>query len=119
MTPPTVAVAASRGAKDAARCSACGAGPRTMRDRADLATEWLVPEPGGTVPILLRFCFGCAPGAPIDDVACVRCGDGPLLAGELTAMTLEASLAVDVWLSARGWRLTGPVCPGCVGELSR
>lgn len=79
---------------------------------------WLLPGPDG--PVEARFCRGCAPSGRVTDVACVRCADGPLLAGSLAAGD-EAATAVVVhgWMSAAGWRLSGPVCPGCVGELSR
>ena len=102
----------------AMRCSVCAAGPHTAAERADLATEWLVAGPELELAAR-RFCRGCAPAGLVDDIACVRCGDGPLLVGELCSMTLEATVAVDSWLAGRGWRLAGPVCPGCLGELTR
>lgn len=52
-------------------------------------------------------------------MVCVRCGDGPLLAGELAGDGEQMPVAVQGWLSAAGWELSGPVCPGCVGELAR
>ena len=41
-------------------------------------------------------------------------GDGPLLSGELAG-----AAAVQGWLTVAWWRLVGPVCPDCVGELTR
>jgi hypothetical protein len=80
--------------------------------------EWLLPGPNG--PVAARFCRACAPaGGPVDEVLCARCGDGPLLAGELTEMDLQATAAVDGWLVEHGWRLSGPVCPDCVAEVFR
>ena len=101
------------------RCSACGREAATAAEVADLATEWLTPDPGGRGPASRRFCRGCAPSGPVDEVVCARCGDGPLLAGDLTAMDLQVTAAVDAWLADAGWRLAGPVCPTCVGEVAR
>lgn len=104
--------------EDGARCWSCGRGASTAAQRADLATTWLVPGPQGS-PVGRSFCRGCAPGGAVDEVTCARCGDGPLLAGELTAMNLVVSAAVDAWLAAAGWRLAGPVCPACAVEVVR
>ena len=58
--------------------------------------------------------------AGVADVVCVRCGDGPLLVGDLADADEQTPLApVQGWLSAAGWELSGPVCPDCVGELAR
>lgn len=65
------------------------------------------------------FCRGCAPPGPVEEIVCARCGDGPLVAGELIVMDLQVSAALDAWLVGEGWRLGGPVCPGCVREVSR
>jgi hypothetical protein len=79
---------------------------------------WLVPGPGG--PVERRFCRACVPPGPVGEVACVRCGDGPLLAGDLAAAgDARATAAVQGWLVGAGWRLSGPVCPACVHERSR
>ncbi len=104
--------------EDEARCWSCGRAASTAAQRADLATTWLVPGAQGP-PVDRSFCRGCAPGGAVDEIICVRCGDGPLLAGELTAMDLEVTAAVDAWLAAAGWRLAGPVCPGCATEVTR
>ncbi len=100
-----------------AACSACGQTASTVAEIADLATVWLVPDASRTT-VVRRFCRGCAPCGPVEEVVCARCGDGPLLAGALTAMDLEVSAMVDVWLVEAGWRLAGPVCPGCVAEAA-
>lgn len=78
---------------------------------------WLLPGPAGLLE--RHFCRGCAPTGPVDDVACVRCGDGPLLGGALAAGDKAATVVVHGWLSAAGWRTSGPVCPDCVGEPAR
>ena len=61
---------------------------------------------------------GDASDGPVERL-CVRCGDGPLLAGGLAAADEAAAAVVQAWMSAAGWSLSGPVCPGCVRELSR
>lgn len=99
-------------------CSGCGRPGSSAAAIADLAVQWLAPGPDRT-PAARRFCYGCAPRGPVEEVVCVRCGDGPLLSGELTAMDLQVTAAVDGWLAEAGWRLVGPVCPDCVGELGR
>jgi hypothetical protein len=78
---------------------------------------WLLPGPDG--PVEARFCRDCAPTGPIGDLACLRCGDGPLLAGSLAAGDQAATAVAQDWMSAAGWRISGPVCPDCVGELAR
>lgn len=113
-------IGAARSSERALRavCSGCERPGSTAAARADLATVWLVPE-AGPAPVARRFCRGCAPGGPVEEIACARCGDGPLLAGELTDLDLEVTAAVDAWLADAGWRLAGPVCPGCVAEVAR
>lgn len=113
-------IGAARSTETAPRvvCSGCGRPAATAAARADLATVWLVPA-AGPEPVARRFCRGCAPAGPVEEIACARCGDGPLLAGELTDLDLGVTAAVDGWLAEAGWRLAGPVCPGCVGEMSR
>jgi len=69
----------------------CGVGPSTLDQCHDLATQWLVPGAEGA-PVVQRFCQACAPRGSVDEIACVRCGDGPLVAGELTVMDLQALL---------------------------
>ncbi|MDN5918034.1 MAG: hypothetical protein L0I76_23555 [Pseudonocardia sp.] len=82
---------------------------------------WLLTGPTGTGPVVEgHFCRAFAPaGGRVVDVACARCGDGPLLAGDLAAGDEAATAVVHSWLAGTGWRLAGPVCLECVGELSR
>jgi hypothetical protein len=103
--------------REGPRCSGCGREARNPVARAEVATTWLLPGAGG--PVERRFCRDCAPSGLIDEVVCMRCGDGPLLAGALAAGDEPASVAVTRWLSGAGWRLAGPMCPACVRELSR
>lgn len=101
-----------------ARCSGCGLVPTNVTEAADLATPWLLPGPG-TAPVAGRFCRACAPPGRVEEIACARCGDGPLLARELTHLNLEVTAAIDTWLTDAGWRLVGPVCPSCLAEVAR
>lgn len=92
--------------------------------RAEIAMMWLLPgttNPAGSAGPVdeRRFCRDCAPAGPVDELVCVRCGDGPLLAGALAAGDAAATELVQGWMSAAGWRIRGPVCPDCVAELSR
>lgn len=59
--------------------------------------------------------------AGVTDVVCVRCGEGPLLAGDAADAAEQTPPPAPVlgWLSAAGWELSGLVCPDCVGELAR
>lgn len=103
------------------RCSDCGQVAETRTERAEMATTWLLAGPGG--PVERRFCRGCAPAGPVTDLACARCGDGPLLAGDLAAGDANTGAGpgavVQAWMSAAGWALTGPVCPSCVEDNAR
>jgi hypothetical protein len=102
------------------RCSACGQPPSTPAEHLDLATVGLVPGSGaGDAPVARRFCRGCAPAGSVAEIVCVRCGDGPLVAGVLIVMDRQSAAMVDAWLSGQGWRLAGPVCPSCLDELAR
>lgn len=83
---------------------------------------WLLAGPSGADADMIserHFCRGCTPAGPVEDVACVRCGDGPLLGEQLAAGDAAATAVVQDWLVGAGWRLSGPVCPDCVGELAR
>lgn len=102
------------------RCAGCGQAPANPMARAEVAMTWLLPGPTGSPSVeVAHFCRGCVPAGPVDEVICVRCGDGPLLGGALAAGTEEASAVVHDWLGGAGWRLSGPVCPGCVREVAR
>lgn len=82
---------------------------------------WLIPSPnssdssnGSDSPVTAHYCRACPPTGPITDLTCLHCGEGPLLAGAL-APDLDNALppASRDWLTTAGWRLDGPVCPGC------
>lgn len=98
-------------------CSGCGRVGASSSGRADLGTVWLLP--GAEGPLLRRFCRRCVPGGPVGEVACVYCGDGPLLAGAF-AVTGVPDPAVGRWLVAEGWAL-GPAltCPSCRRAFGR
>lgn len=99
-------------------CCVCGAAPRDPSAAADLATPWLLRDPDGAV-VARRYCRGCAPRGPVGEIACVMCGDGPLLAGELAGDDLLTGAAVDDWLLSSGWRPAGPWCPDCDPDRRR
>jgi hypothetical protein len=110
------------------RCSGCGQAPGNPIERAEVSMTWLLLDTTESMEaesmglVERRFCRGCVPPGPVADLACVRCGDGPLLGGELAAAADGAdriSPMVQAWMSSAGWRLSGPVCPDCVGELAR
>jgi len=93
-------------------CGSCGRqvsdSGEAQRLLADRAVIWLVAGVGGVEQ--RRFCCACAPPGPVTDIACVSCGDGPLLAGALT--TGPTLSVVDVWLDEHGWRRAALVDPG-------
>jgi hypothetical protein len=107
-------------------CPRCGRRPASRAEawvlREELATVWLVSEPGSAgEPVTgvadQRFCRACAPTGPVSEIACVVCTDGPLLTGPL--VTGAGEELIGFWLSARGWR-RGPIerdrawlCPRC------
>ncbi len=94
-----------------------------------IATSLTTPGPDQTVnpgptqldtlngPATARYCRACPPAGPITDLTCARYGDGPLLVGDLAADPAGADdvlpAAAQQWLAVAGWRLDGPVCPGC------
>lgn len=66
------------------RYARCGQLPANPIERAEVAMTWLLPDPGAAGAVLEQhFCRGCTPPGPVADVACARCGDGPLLSGDL------------------------------------
>ncbi|MDV6278258.1 recombinase family protein [Rhodococcus erythropolis] len=101
-------------------CPNCGHEPTTRAEaahqRADLTLTWLhrhPDTPGGIVAG--HHCRRCQPADPATDIACIVCGDGPILAGELstaTAHTDSLPRPVHRWLTDAGWR-TNPtlLCP--------
>ncbi|WP_145986119.1 hypothetical protein [Pseudonocardia sp. EC080619-01] len=77
-----------------------------------MSAVWLVAGPGG--PTTACYCRSCPPAGPITDLTCLRCGDGPLLVGDLAADPDDAvPEPARAWLTAAGWRLDEPVCPRC------
>lgn len=93
---------------DQHRCGGCAQRPRHPGERADLATLWVLPGSAG--PEIGHFCRGCAPTGPVVDLTCIRCGDGPLLAGAIAEHPEQA----EPLLTRAGWQLAGPTCPSCV-----
>ncbi|WP_060722611.1 hypothetical protein [Pseudonocardia sp. EC080625-04] len=90
------------------RCDDCRRNPRHPGERADIATTWILAGPTG--PVTGHFCRDCAPTGPVADLTCTRCGDGPLLAGDIAENPEQATPL----LTAAGWQLTGPAtCPSC------
>lgn len=110
------------GVADLAVCSSCGhravdAGDvgQGWRMRADLEVLWLVMRARRVQSC--RFCLACAPDGLVTDIACVVCGDGPLLVGELAEPRYRER--VWRWLKTRGWRTgAGLVCPSCMARRS-
>jgi len=101
-------------------CPGCGHEPRTREEattqRADLAVTWLCADPNRPGQVLTRrHCRRCQPHGPVVDLACVVCGDGPILAGALATAAIDAGTPpepVQQWLAADGWRLIPELlCP--------
>jgi len=101
-------------------CPGCGHDPRTREEataqRADLAVTWLCADPDRPRQVLIRrHCRRCQPHSPVADIACVVCGDGPILAGALAAAVTGAGSPpepVQRWLAAEGWQLVPELlCP--------
>ncbi len=101
-------------------CPSCGHDPRTREEattqRADLAVTWLGADPDRPGQVLTRrHCRRCQPHTSVADIACVVCGDGPILAGALAAAATGADTPpepVQRWLAAEGWQLTPELlCP--------
>ncbi len=101
-------------------CPNCGHEPRTREEattqRADLAVTWLSTDPHRPEQLLPgQHCRHCQPHHPVVDIACVVCGDGPILAGDLAAAATDAGYPpkpVQHWLAADGWQLAPDLlCP--------
>jgi len=101
-------------------CPSCGHEPTTREEattqRADLAVTWLSADPHRPGQLLPRqHCRRCQPHHPVLDIACVVCGDGPILAGDLATAAIDAGpppKPVQQWLAADGWQLTPELlCP--------
>ncbi|MEQ3552838.1 hypothetical protein WIS52_20415 [Pseudonocardia nematodicida] len=99
-------------------CDRCGQAPADPMQQILMSAVWLVAGPAG--PIQACYCRACPPDAAITDLTCLRCGDGPLLAGELAADPHgQLPAPAQEWLLAAGWRLDGPLCPGCQPRQTR
>lgn len=121
----TVATSSSPGSPTSAprmsrACPSCRHDPKTREEataqRADLAVIWLCTDPDRPGQVLTRrHCRRCQPHGAVADIACVACGDGPILAGDLAAAVTGAgtpSEPVQRWLAAEGWQLTPQLlCP--------
>jgi len=96
-------------------CDQCGQPPADPLQQILMSAVWLIPGPDG--PTTAHYCRTCPPSGPITDLTCLRCGDGPLLVGDLAADPAGPDdvlpAATQHWLTAAGWRLDGPVCPDC------
>lgn len=107
-THPNMTARARTGLNAPPRCGRCRRSPRDPGERADIATTWILPGPDG--PAIGHFCRDCAPVGPVVDLTCTRCGDGPLLAGDIAERPEQA----EQLLTAAGWQLAGaPTCPAC------
>jgi ribosomal protein S27AE len=112
-------VALGVGERSARVCPSCGYETATreeaMQLRADLAALWLHPDPENPGEVVeARHCRTCQPRGPVLNVACTRCGDGPIVTGALAQDSVSGSVAYPArrWLVAAGWS-TAPdlVCP--------
>lgn len=100
-------------------CPTCGHRPtgtgERRRQRLDLAITWLYPHPTRPNRLVERaHCARCQPHQRLATLDCARCGDGPLLVGELSEFGADGLPAAPVraWLLGRGWRLDPrPLCP--------
>ena len=128
------------------RCPSCGrratTGPDAARLTAELKVEWLLRphSPGNPTAAvaLARFCAHCARRGPVTDLACITCGDGPLVPSPLSSAAAPAGAArsdpaappasspdalagdgdgaLQAWLAGRGWIPVPPTgwrCPTC------
>lgn len=96
------------GTAEVPQCDGCQRRPRHPGEHADIATAWILPGP--TSPVIGHFCRDCAPTGPVLDLTCTRCGDGPLLAGDIADRPDQATPL----LITAGWQLAGaPTCPSC------
>lgn len=108
-----------RESMSALACPTCGNEPvdaqTRWRQRQDLAVTWLYPDPGSELRVLERVhCSSCQPHLQAATVVCQRCGDGPLLAGDLAAAMTDGlpPVVVRTWLLTKGWQLSPRLlCP--------
>jgi hypothetical protein len=96
-----------------ASCPSCGWHAESDADKSmlrdELLTEWWAVDPltSSMVTTSQQYCHHCRP-VDVYLVACLACGDGPLLAGELATLALTNKpalppLVADV-LTENGWR---------------
>jgi DNA invertase Pin-like site-specific DNA recombinase len=111
-------LAASGAASDQAgpqrlACPGCGAVPNgkiaAARLREELQTEWWSTT--GTAPARIQVTHHCGRCQPhtVYALACLACGDGPLLTGQLAEVTHDTELqelpaVVTSQLTASGWQ---------------
>lgn len=100
-------------------CPACGTAPETAGDRfqlrRDLTVFWLYADPDHPHGVRVqRHCRHCQPHNRLAVVECARCGQGPMLAGDLANEMTEDALPelAARRLTLAGWR-TDPdlICP--------
>ena len=102
-------------------CPACGHEPvdasSLWSQRQDLTVTWLEPDPARPGEIVeRRHCAKCQPRQQVASADCIRCGDGPILVGDLADEYTELGVLpepVGRWLTAHGWTTTGTalICP--------
>jgi len=123
--PPSARTPANRTSRT---CPSCEHEPTTREEattqRADLAVTWLSADPDRPGQLLPhRHCRRCQPHHPVRDIACVVCGDGPILAGDLAIAATDADVPpkpVQRWLTADGWQLNPELlCPDHRTEHAR
>lgn len=100
-----------RATRASVRCPSCGDELRDQaRHRQDLAMTWLYSDPLHPGRVLeRRHCVGCQPHEQVAGIECALCAAGPILAGELAALTARGPVPgladpVRVWLAEHGWR---------------
>jgi hypothetical protein len=105
-------------------CPTCSWAPHSSSEAKRLREElqtawWSVAEANPDQVIQTRHCGRCQPHT-VYVVACLVCGDGPILSGHLAEATLDAdpqqlpAVVVDQ-LTAAGWRWgTGTLASGWV-----
>jgi len=120
VTPPSPPSARTPANRTSRACPSCGHDPTTREEattqRADLAVIWLNADPDRPGQVLpRRHCRRYQPPTPVADIACVVCGDGPILTGGLATAATDADAppkSVQRWLTADGWQLTPKLlCP--------
>lgn len=100
-------------------CPTCGTAANSAHERfhlrRDLAELWLYADSGQPHGVRVRrHCRRCQPHEHLAVLECARCGQGPILAGELADQAQDATVPTLVAhrLELAGWR-TAPalLCP--------